>query len=354
MLDINMPDVSGIDICNCLKSETRTKDIPVIFISADNTTETITQGFKIGAVDYISKPYIPNEMVSKVLIHIKLKKRMEELKIITQQLMQSEKLSALGQLAAGIAHEFNNVFAMIYNNIQLLEITEKGKLEQASLDSFEAIKYAVKRGAAIVTDMINFAKPKQTKKELSKIEDIIESVLKLQQQQLILEQIEIDRDYRHTEKVFIDSRQFQQVFLNMIINARHAIFPKGKGKISVAVKAVNKHIEIKITDDGIGIKNEDLIKIFNPFFSTKGVWAKDYYGIAGIGLGLAVSYSIIQNHNGTIRVDSEKDKWTTFIIELPIPETQIEIIEKESDKIPANSETENLITSVKQNALRGV
>jgi len=253
-----------------------------------------------------------------------------ERKQLQQQLIQSEKLAAVGQLAAGIAHEFNNVLAMVYSNIQVLELAERNP---ETLGSFETIKYAVKRGAAIALNMMNFAKPKIPKRELSKIEDVIEVILNLQKQQLILEHIDISRNYQETEKVLIDSGQLQQVFLNMIINARHAILPKHKGKISISVRAVDKNIEIKIMDDGVGIDKEDLTNIFIPFFSTKGAWAKNNHGIDGTGLGLAVSYTIIKNHNGTIRVESEKDKGTVFTIELPMPERQIELIEKETDKV---------------------
>jgi len=251
---------------------------------------------------------------------------------LQQQLIQSEKLSAVGQLAAGIAHEFNNILAISQVNTQLLELTEKNNISLESLELLKNINNAIKRGAAVVSNMMDFAKPKEPKKELSKIENIIEDVLNLQKQQLILDNIEIDRNYEHSEKINIDSGQFQQVFLNMIINARHAILPKGKGKIAISVKNFDKKMVIKISDNGIGIDNENLKNIFTPFFTTKGAHAQNNYGIKGTGLGLAVSYTIIKNHNGTISIESEKDKGATFIIEIPITESKIEILKKEPEK----------------------
>ncbi|MBP7651886.1 response regulator [Candidatus Dependentiae bacterium] len=260
-------------------------------------------------------------------------------KLLQQQLIQSEKLSAVGQLAAGIAHEFNNVLAITQANVQVLEFTEK-KLSEESIKILKIINSAIKRGAAIASNMMDFAKPRPPKKELFKLEDIMEDVLNLQKQQIILERIEIDRNYGHTEKVFIDVNQFQQVFLNMIINARHAILPKGQGKISISIKALKNNIEIKIADDGIGMDDESLKNMFVPFYSTKGAHAKDNYGIKGTGLGLAVSYTIVKNHNGTISVESKKNKGTVFTIKIPIPENKIEVIVQDIKEM-ANDEIAN-------------
>ncbi|MBP7654181.1 PAS domain S-box protein [Candidatus Dependentiae bacterium] len=254
-------------------------------------------------------------------------------KTLQNQLIQSEKLSAVGQLAAGIAHEFNNILAINHSNIQLLELTEKNNISEESLELLESIKSAIKRGAAIVSNMIAFAKPLSPKKELIKIEDIIENVLKMQKQQIALENIEIDRRYEQTEKVYIDNGQFQQVFLNLIINARHAILPNGKGKITLSVKTKNNKVEIKVIDDGIGIDNENLKNIFIPFYSTKGAHARNNHGIKGTGLGLAVTHTIIKNHNGTIRVESEKDKGATFIIDIPTAENKTETLKKDTKEI---------------------
>ncbi|HPP87011.1 MAG TPA: PAS domain S-box protein, partial [bacterium] len=186
-------------------------------------------------VDVLMKtlPFIEND---KYMGSMATVINISEQKQLQKQLIHSEKLAAVGQLAAGIAHEFNNVLTIIYSNAQLLHYKEYKEKFDEFLNTVEG---AVKRGAAIVADIMAFAKPAAPKKELTRIEDIIEEILALQKQQLILENIEIDRHYKHTEKVEIDKGQFQQVFLNLIINARHAILPKSRGKISIYTRVIH-------------------------------------------------------------------------------------------------------------------
>ncbi|HPP88852.1 MAG TPA: ATP-binding protein, partial [bacterium] len=241
-------------------------------------------------------------------------------KLLQEQLIHSEKLSAVGQLTAGVAHEFNNLLTIIYNTALLMELEENKPLPNL----IKIIYDTVKRGADIVSNMMAFAKPSAPKRELTKIENIIDKVLKLQEQQLFLENIEIEKRYNNTNDVLIDTGQFQQVFLNIIINARHAIIPKEKGKIIISTETRDNNVLIKISDNGIGIAPENIDKIFNPFFTTKGAYSQDDLGIKGSGLGLSVTQTIIQNHNGAISVESKKDAGSTFIITLPLPEKEFE------------------------------
>ena len=242
-----------------------------------------------------------------------------EQKKLQSQLIRAEKLSAVGQLASGIAHEFNNILAIIRGNTQLFlpEVADNEELT----GMLKTIETQTKRGAEIVKRMSAFARPGEMNKEICDIKGIIDDVLKLEREFLKLENIQIEKNYSYKSKINVDKGQMGQIFLNLINNARHAIMLKGKGLIRISINEINDRLEIQISDNGTGMDEEVKRNIFNPFFTTKGALAKDKLGIKGTGLGLSVSHTIIQNHGGTIHVESKKEKGTTFIITLPITES---------------------------------
>lgn len=236
-------------------------------------------------------------------------------KKLREQLIQSEKLSAAGQLASGMAHEFNNILTVIKNKARLsfLEIKNKSKI----LDNIKVIDDYSDKAANIIKNINSFAKPNPSHLRIEDITRVIQSVIKIIEKQFKLENIYIKKNFQTQAKVKVDSWQFEQVFLNIFINARHAIKPKGKGIISVSVKNIKNKVEISICDNGIGIEKGIQKDIFTPFFTTKGAMAKNNLGIDGTGLGLSIVHTIIEKHNGTINVESQEGKGTTFTISLP-------------------------------------
>ncbi len=254
------------------------------------------------------------EVASEIAFGLYSNELEKERKELQKQLYRSARLSAVGQLAAGIAHEFNNMLSVILGHTQL-------SLEEESIDeikqSLKEIEKTTKRGSGIVTKLAAFAKPKEPDFKTQDICKVIDEVILLQKKQLLLDSIVIETKYLTKSRVAMDRGQMEQVFLNMLINAIHAIKPKGRGKILVAVVDVDDGLEIRFSDNGIGMDKETKTKVFDPFFTTKGAWAKDGLGISGTGLGLSITHSIIKQHNGTISVKSQKNKGTTFIITLP-------------------------------------
>ena len=237
-----------------------------------------------------------------------------EQKKIQQQLIHLEKLSAVGQLAAGIAHEFNNILSIIQARTQL-SLLDPAKDEITG--SLKIIEKSTRRGSNLVSDMMAFSRPQKLKFQFGYINKVIDEVINMQKKQLSLENIKITKKDLKYSKIFFDKGQLQQVFLNLLINARHAIQPKGKGRICVTTEKVNGHIQIKFSDTGIGMDEETKKKIFEPFFTTKSAFSKDDLKIKGSGLGLSVTHTIIQQHKGKIEVESKKGIGTTFIISLP-------------------------------------
>lgn len=267
---------------------------------------------------------------------ISIQRDITEQQKLQKQLIQSEKLSAIGHLASGIAHEFNNILAIISINLQMLQLNyNKGEitLNSKSNETLKVIGRNVERGADIVNNMTSFAKPKEPKKELCDVSEIIDDVLKIEKEFFRLENIETHRNYSNIRKSKVDKGQMYQVFINLINNARHAILPSGKGEIIISVADAVQGIEIKVSDTGVGINKEHIKNLFNPFYTTKGARADNNLGIQGTGLGLSVSHAIIQNHNGTISIKSELGKGTTFIINIPEWEAEKEYHKKEKDRL---------------------
>lgn len=245
---------------------------------------------------------------------------------LQKQLIYSEKLSAVGQLAAGVAHEFNNFLNVIIGRTQLS--LEEDSIEEIK-ESLIIIKDMSWRGSDLVKNLSAFARPKEPKLKEYDITELMDQVIKLQKRQLELENIKVIRQYTGELKTSFDWGQLEQVFFNLFINATHALKPKGGGTITVEIQNENGHIVIKFSDTGTGMDKDTSEKIFDPFFTTK--ISNNESEITGSGLGLSVSNTIISSHGGTIAVQSEKGKGTVFTISLP----QITTGPAVKDSIPA-------------------
>ncbi len=232
------------------------------------------------------------------------------------QLYHNAKLASLGQIAAGIAHEINNPLTgvLTYSSYHLKRI-EGDKLDKKELkESLNVIVRETKRCREIIKGLLDFARQVPPKKTKNNINVVIEQALAILENELVMKNISVDKffldDIPDIEADFV---QLQQVFINLITNAAHAIGEKGGGIVILThLKDVNssKFIEVKISDTGHGIPRDKINSIFDPFFSTKGQ--------EGTGLGLSVVLGIIDEHNGKIDVESEVEKGTTFTIKLPL------------------------------------
>ena len=240
-----------------------------------------------------------------------LKERNDRLKEYTQQqIMKSERLATLGQLAAGVAHEINNPLGAIlmYSHLSLEEMGA----EDSHRRNLEKVVAEATRCKNIVRGLLDFARQSEPNVEESDANDILRRTLSLLQNQPLFQNIKVATALSPSPpKVMMDSGQIQQVFTNIIFNAAEAMAGEGELFVASRVAPSGESIEIEFTDTGCGIPQENLEKIFDPFFTTKEVGR-------GTGLGLAVSYGIIARHKGTIEVKSEPGKGTTFIIRLPL------------------------------------
>jgi two-component system NtrC family sensor kinase len=240
-----------------------------------------------------------------------LKERDERLKEYAhQQIMKSERLATLGQLAAGVAHEINNPLGAIlmYAHLSLEEIPSVDPRHR----NLEKVVGEATRCKNIVRGLLDFARQSEPNVEEADANEILKRTLSLLRNQSLFQNIKIATQFSPSlPKAMMDSGQIQQVLTNIILNAAEAM--DGEGELMVVTRTANGDgfIEIQITDTGCGIPRENYEKIFDPFFTTKEVGR-------GTGLGLAVSFGIIAKHQGTIEVESDVGKGTTFIVRLPL------------------------------------
>jgi signal transduction histidine kinase len=338
--DVMMPGKDGYQVCREIKTDLHTKHIPVILLTAKAELSEKISGLEYGADDYLTKPFNAQELKAKIRSLVQLRRlereiqhRSEELertlKMLQEtqtQLVHSEKMAALGLLVAGIAHEVNNPVSFAKGSLsnlrrylgQVREALEKqpetrqvlvqfNKLLQDIEQSLNIVKAGLERTEGIVTDLKTFARKDEQFTKRVDVQGGLEATIKLIQHEMA-DRITLHRDYGIREPVEIIPGQINQVFMNLLQNAIHAV-PE-KGEIWIHTWEDGDWVHISVRDSGKGIRKEHLGRIFEPFFTTKEVGQ-------GTGLGLSVSYRIIENHGGKITVSSEEGKGAEFVITLP-------------------------------------
>ncbi len=255
----------------------------------------------------------------------KVDERTRELRQKQAQLVQAEKMASLGQLVAGVAHEINTPLGALKSNIDILTrsvpkiknlIFDQGAPESPDLSKRLSIletlnthnQTAIDRIVMIVNSLRKFARLDEAELDEVDIHEGLDNTLILVQHEL-KNRVEVIKGYEMLPLVKCYPNQLNQVFMNLLVNASHAI--EGKGKIFINTHHEDGRVLVEIRDTGKGISKEDLPRIFDPGFTTKGV------GV-GTGLGLSIVYQIMQDHKGTIAVDSELGKGTTFRMHLPV------------------------------------
>ena len=239
-----------------------------------------------------------------------VQQRTREVTQIQAQLIRSEKLASLGELVAGIAHEINNPLTGILMFASLIQGSPR--LDDALKNDIDTILRETRRCAGIVKGLLEFSRCSPPQKGPCRVQEISEAALALIEHQLLFKEIIIVRDYAgDLPELLLDPNQFEQVLVNMFLNAGQAMRGEGVLRIASGVDRGRGLVYVQIADNGCGIPESDLAKIFDPFFSTKQN--------KGTGLGLSVSYGIVEEHGGAIDVQSEVGIGTTFTITFPLP-----------------------------------
>jgi two-component system NtrC family sensor kinase len=288
---------------------------------AANMREAIKQG-TVGSMEYTllkaNGTEFPAELSTSVLRdalgnpagHITIVRDITERKVMQEQLMLTDRLASIGELASGIAHELNNPLTSIIGFSQLL--MEKD-IADDSKEDLKLVHSEAQRAAGIVKNLLTFARKHAPVKQLTQINSIIEDVLRLRAYEQKVNNIEVVKQFDPAlPEIMVDHFLIRQVFLNLVINAEYFMTEAHKkGALTLTTKKVDNTVTVSFTDDGPGISRENLSRIFSPFFTTKEVGK-------GTGLGLSICHGIVAEHGGNIHARSQLGKGATFVVELPI------------------------------------
>jgi two-component system NtrC family sensor kinase len=235
----------------------------------------------------------------------------EETAKIEQQLQLAGRLAAVGELAAGVAHELNNPLAAVQAFAQFL--ADRDDMDETAKSDLQTIYKEAQRATRITGNLLSFARKHNPERSLISINEVIVKSLELHIYRMNLNNIEIVTDFDpDLPMTMADFHQIQQVFANIITNAEQAMTEAhGGGKLVIKTHPMGELIQVTFTDNGPGILKENFKSIFDPFYTTKEVGE-------GTGLGLSICYGIMQEHGGRIYTESKVDEGTTFVVEIPV------------------------------------
>ena len=371
LLDVRMPGMDGFETASIIRTRPKARNVPILFVTGLNATpEHLAKGYSSGAIDYLFRPFSPEILRSKLrffaelyvqrrelaeanrnlLSEIAERRRAEtERDRMSAQLLQGQKLQAMGQLAAGIAHEINNPVGYILSNLgtvtkylsdlgpvlasarALAELKESraGELPAAAAafrslwegsdaefllgDSASAL--ADCRGGAerirdIVQSLKAFAHPDESTLQEVDLAPVVRQVVELCRNELKYG-VTLHENYDAVGRAVCYPQQIEQVLVNLLVNAVQAMGPGGRGEVFLEGRREGAEVVLSVRDTGTGIAPEHLSRLFEPFFTTKPVGK-------GTGLGLHVAYKIARAHGGRIDVSSEPGKGSTFSLRLPV------------------------------------
>ena len=297
LLDIMMPKKDGYEVLEILRKNEKTKDIPVILLTAKAEIPDKVRGLELGAEDYVTKPFDFKELLARINAHLETKKEYEEK-------IKGEKLVALSTMMMGVAHEVRNPLVVIGGfSKKLLSMTDESDPRYKYI---VAIEKEVGRLENMIRDIYEFKTIQITRDKKLSINDCIKNVLNTVEKRLAGQNIKLITNLSENDvSILLDKNNFEKALYNIIDNAIDAM-PKG-GVLTVFSELKEKVFIIEIVDTGVGIKEEDIKFVFDPFFTSK---------MEGTGLGLTVAMKIIEKHDGKITVKSSKDMGTTVTIEL--------------------------------------
>jgi signal transduction histidine kinase len=320
ILDMKMPGMNGLTVLNRIKQNH--PGIEVVLLTGQASTRDGVEGIKSGAFDYLSKPVEIDHLVGKIrqaqdkIAREATHQRETEFRAqMERQMIATERLAALGTLAAGVAHEINNPLSVIRQSVKWLSLRMQKNADSISLTRDELEKVlthidtAVERARRITHQLLGSVRKNENHFAEIDLDKLTDDTIHMMAGAASDAKITLARELDPCLKtVWGNPEKLRQVLTNLVINAVHAT--PGGGTVTIATQALDEDFTLSVTDTGIGIPEENLQRIFEPFFTTKPAGR-------GTGLGLYVSRSILDALGGTIAVESQVGRGTRFCVRLP-------------------------------------
>ena len=328
LMDWMLPGRDGLEICRILRQDESTKDLKIILLTARIDEASKIKALEEGADDFLTKPFSTIEVITRIANQLRisflqkdlrernldLEKTLNQLKETESQLVQSEKMNALGSLSAGLLHEINNP---LNYTLTALEVgrdyipKDNGEL----IETMDDIDEGMKRIKDIVSDLRDFAYPNsESKRDSFDLINALDIATRLLSHEL--NGLSLTREISTDCTIYASKSQFIQVLVNLLINSSKAVNETSKFRdpvIKISGETNNGRSVIRVWDNGTGISSDILGNIFDPFFTTRDVGE-------GMGLGLSICHTIVKNNGGEIRAESKEGEWTEIVTEFPSTE----------------------------------
>ncbi len=307
LLDWMLPGMSGLQLCALVRTRWDALQLPILMVTARTDPESVYAAFDAGANDYVTKPFRGAEIRARIEAHLRVRRLAEDHVRMEDHLRERDKLSTLGLLAGGVAHDLNNPLAVINAHAQLLL---RRAPDEGSAAALREILDAVDRCRRIVGDVLGFVRRRPRERGMVDVGGVLRSTYAIRERHLATGGVRASLELPDAPlPVFGDAGQLQQVFLNLLINAEQALRDGGR-TLRIAAELSGDAVVVAFFNDGPPIPADSLPRIWEPFFTTKT--AEE-----GTGLGLAISRRIVQEHGGEISVSSGAEG-TTFSLRLPV------------------------------------
>ena len=313
LLDIMMPEMDGFEVCEKLKNDDRTTDIPIIFLTAKTSQDDIIKGFKLGGVDYITKPFNQDELMMRIQTHLELKAARDKIQQQAEELKQSN--ATKDKMFSVISHDLRAPLGGIKSMMDLV-FEDRSNNKEIPDKTFKSLKTAADQTYNLLENLLYWSRTQRRKldfePELINIYDLVEENIELMQTLASNKNIQIENALNPEDLAFADNNMIKTIIRNLINNAIK--FTEDSGEIKINADVEDNVIHIHFQDSGVGIDDESLEKIHNQkeFFTTYGTKREK-----GSGLGLNLCFDFAKRNNGDLSIKSTRGKGSTFTLTLP-------------------------------------